>query len=215
MDSPAAHLQVASALALLAGGMAIVSEAFGVAVWRVPALLILLGAVFSAGATLLTLAAELQRSADVAALVLAVQRPPQHPHLPLEARICNALAELEAAQGGAARATSCPRAIAWLLAGRLRSPLPPLAALARATSPLVTAGLSANACASLCLATGAALLLAQQTVAGLIVLEAAFALFLVGIAFVLRVGARKVAAHRRGGRAHLEYDAKRALEGWA
>ena len=208
LDAPATALVLcATSFWLLSAALA-AAELNGARLWpRLAPLLLLIGAAAVLAASALSLAAEMQRGADVALIARAVRGG--------------------GGGGGGSWRAVCAAAAAYEVtlrpsplrrAASLCGGLPvPLAELRQGVSPLICAALSLNVCAALCLTASAALLLAggRLSSSGFVVQIAAFALFLMGVACVLLVGARRVAAHRRGGRAHLEYDVQRALEGWA
>ena len=206
LDAPSTSLQLLANTLVLTSSICALAVVYGARLWPPLApLLFLVAAAAAVAATALTLSAEVQRGADVALICRAVREGGGGASW---RAVCAAAAVLEAAQ----RPSALRRA-----AGQGGAAPVPLSELRRCVSPLIFGALSLNFCGALCLAASAALLLggASSARASLVVKVAAFCMFLGGVALVLRVGPRRVAAHRRGGRAHIEYDVARALEGWA
>jgi len=221
LDHPAALLNAAGAGLILAALGCAISATWGGAGDGAFRVLLVAGAVATLAATALFAAAEGHRAWDVAEVVRGAgggARGGGGP--PSPRRLCAAVDALEARHGRAARGSTGVRALAAALAAAAalcaRAPPPQrsvtLAEWARAQSPLVAAAAVANVAGAAALLAGAVLLLSSAPRArGFVALEVSFALFFLGVALVLGVGAAKVAAHRRGGRKHLEYDARRVM----
>jgi hypothetical protein len=204
LDAPATALALLGTAVILASAALGTASLYGARVWPpLAALLFLCGAAVVLCSTALHLAAEVQRGSDVATIARA----------------------LRGAGGGGGGGGGAWRAICAAAAAHEAAPRPsplraccapraPLAELRLGLSPLIFSALAANFFGALCLVASAALQLGGAGDASLVVLIVSFAGFIAGVALVIHVGPRRVAAHRRGGRAHLEYDVGRALEGW-
>ena len=213
-DYPATLINIASSAAIVASLSCFTAAAFGAATGSAARILLVVGAAVGLAATTLLLLSELHRARDVAQLVLALRDAHGEADVGagVDARqLGAALDALEARHASSARRTArqCGRRCCRGDAGGTR---PSLRDLARAASPYVAGAESVNVLGAASLLAAAVVLLSEpQSYSGAILLEVAFACFAVGTALVLLVGARKVAAHRRGGRAHLEYDVRKAL----
>jgi len=205
-DYPATLINILSSAIIVAALSCFTAAAFGASTGTVARILLLVGAAVGLVATLLLLLSELHRTHDVAELVhaLRVARGEGVDASVVARQLDAALDALEARHARSARlsARSCG-------GGSVR---PSLRDLARAASPFVVGAELVNVLGAVVLLAAAVVLLSEpHAYAGAILLEVAFLCFVVGTALVLHVGAHKVAAHRRGGRAHLEYDVRKAL----
>jgi hypothetical protein len=204
LDAPATTLALLGTAVILASAALAVAFAFGARLWpSLAPLLFLIGAVVVLGATTLHLAAELQRGADVALIARAVRAGGSGA---TRRAVCAAAALHEAA---------APTRLSALRTAVCGRPPVPLAELRQGLSPLIFSALAINLCGAVLLVVSSALQLGGGGEEVFVVLICSFSLFILGVLLVLFVGVHRVAAHRRGGRAHLEYDVGRALEGWA
>ena len=203
LDFPGAWFIAVSSIVFVAQEGLFVASVYGVGGAHHPAVILLLvNASLVVLGNALGLAAEAQRTVDVA--VLAAAAAHDAPHL------CAVVAAHEAAHGGLARAPAGPR---LLSCGPPAPARPPVTARAccRAAGHFVLPSTIFNLLGALLLLAGGVLLAADAERAALATLEVCFSVFLVGLALIFAAGARRVAAHRRGGRAHLEADVRRAL----
>ena len=213
LDAPAAHLgALANALIFAALGCA-TSDVFGNGGDAASRILLTAGASLSLAATLLLLLSEYHRAWDVAEVVRFSLTRAAGGAPPTPRSLRAAIGVLEARH---ARRVTCRRsaAAARRACGGAGDPAAPtLGDFARALSRFVMLAEAANAVgAALLLAGAIVLLMSAPRLAGVVLLEVAFAFLFAGVALIVCVGTRKVAGHRRGGRAHMEYDVRRALE---
>ena len=216
LDHPAAALNLVASTLIVSAVACFAAATFGAGEGVVAAarVVFVVGCGVGLAAPLLGAVAEAHRTHDVAELA----RELMSRGTPPPGVLCDALDRLEARHGGAARAPAGARLARCALCrpphAAARTRPSSCGAFVAAASPLVAAAEVLNVTGAAALFAASVALLCGAGVAAAVLLECAFALFAAASVLVLRVGARKVAAHRRGGRAHLERDVRRTLEQW-
>jgi hypothetical protein len=197
LDHPAAVLSLLSGLLFTAGTAVLAAHAFGSgedAAERAGAATVAAAAACAGAAALLSLAAEAERTLLVAQLARRASSS-QAPGEPLLAAVQRVTAQ------AAAEAQLEPA----------QRSVPPLHALCAAASRGVGAAALSGFASGFMLCLAAALLVAGLSSAAKVSFLVAFSLHALCVACVLWVGPARVAAHRRGGRTHLQHDVGRAL----
>ncbi len=197
LDYPASTLQLITSALFVSTNSAAVAAAFGTGSGGASRILIVLASAASFISTLLHFASEVHRTLDIAVMIRQLR---------------NSGVSIDDAQLRSAQVTAVVESfdLNHSAFDSCACHGVDLALFVSAASPFVLTVVTLNLSGSSALVAGALLLLTNNRIQALIAIQVSFALYIAGLCVALRIGATKIASHRRGGRAHLCHDLEKA-----
>jgi hypothetical protein len=197
LDYPASTLQLITSALFVSTNSAAVAAAFGTGNGGAARILIVVASATSFISTLLHFASEIHRTLDIAMMIRQLRNSGVSID-DAQLRSAQVTAVVESFDLNHSAFDSCAcHGVGFAL-------------FLSAASPFVLTVVTLNLSGSSALVTGALLLITNNRIQALIAIQVSFALYILGLCVALKIGASKIASHRRGGRAHLCHDLEKA-----